>query len=103
MAARPLVYIQVAHSEQRAIGERLRRALLQSRYVAPGVESIAGKAKPPISPEVRYFSQADQAAASAVAKLVADELGVGTVVPIKLTTKDSTKKLPLEVWLPSDR
>lgn len=103
LAARPIVYIQVAHADQRATGERLRRALLQSRYVAPGVENVAGKARPPASAEVRYFSPADQAMASAVAQLVADELGDGRPVSTKLVAKDTTKKQPLEVWLPAGR
>lgn len=103
IASRPLVYIQVADEGQRAIGERLRSALLESRYVAPGVENIKGKAKPPASAEVRYFSRDDMDSAAAVARQVAVELGADTSVPIRLISRDTTRKQPLEVWLPSAR
>lgn len=103
IANRPLVYIQVASEVQRATGERIRRVLLESRYVAPGVENIAGKAKPPASAEVRYFSQEDSESAAAVARQVAVELGAGTTVPIRFVGRDTTTKQPLEVWLPPGR
>ena len=103
LAARPLVYIQVAYEAQRATGERLRRALLESRYVAPGVENIAGKAKPPATAEIRYFSQGDRESAAAVAQQVAAELGAGTAVPIRFVGRETTKKQPIEVWLPYGR
>ena len=66
-------------------------------------ENIAGKAKPPASAEVRYFSQGDRESAAAVAHQVAVELGGGTAVPIRFVGRDMTKKQPLEVWLPSGR
>ncbi|WP_343623583.1 hypothetical protein [Roseateles puraquae] len=101
LAARPLVYVQVAREEDRATGEQLRRALLQNRYVAPGVENIARKAIPPKTAEVRYFSPADQQVANDVAALATGELGATTAVPIKLVPRDTTKKQPLEIWLPA--
>lgn len=57
LAARPLVYVQVAREEDRATGEQLRRALLQNRYVAPGVENIARKAIPPRLRKYATFHQ----------------------------------------------
>ncbi len=100
LASRPLVYIQVGRSDQRDTGERLRDTLLQNRYVAPAIENIARNAKPPAAAEVRYFSPADASSASAVARLVAGELGTEGI-PIRLIPKETTRKLPLEVWLPT--
>lgn len=103
LAARPLVYIHITNEGDRSAGERLRRALLESQYVAPGVENIRRKAKPPASTEVRYFSHADRASAEAVARQIGVTLEADTTVAVKFQGKTAMKKLPIEVWLPESR
>lgn len=93
----PLVYIQVADGEQRSSGEALRSTLETKGFVVPGVENIAGKAKPPAVTEVRYYKDADTDDAESVAEAIKAQLS-GAEVVVRRIYRKAERKQPVEVW-----
>jgi hypothetical protein len=94
--ARPLVYLQFADASQRTEAQRLRAALAQAGYTAPGVEQVS---QVPAQHELRYFRQADKATAEAVVA----ELGrlglAGVAIRLAKGYESQIQRPQFELWL----
>jgi hypothetical protein len=97
-ALRPMVYIQVSSESQREAGKALQRSLRDGGFLAPGIENVAGKARIPKRPEVRFFRRSDARQAQSVAEIVSRELG-GSFISTHFIALEREQKPPIEVWL----
>ena len=62
-----LVYLHFADASQQATTERLRASLVKASYSAPGIEQVRAV---PSRSELRYFREADRAAAADLSRLL---------------------------------
>ncbi|MCW3107652.1 MAG: hypothetical protein JWQ09_2158 [Segetibacter sp.] len=83
----PRVYIQISGEDQRQVGKTVQSKLLQSGYLAPGVENIKGKANIPSKTEVRYYRDEEIEEASRIVHFLKD-------LKLGIEMRDSPVKVP---------
>ncbi|MDQ8020777.1 MAG: hypothetical protein REI94_02995 [Moraxellaceae bacterium] len=96
------IYIQYASEAQRQVVSQLRSIYSARGWIVPAAENIGGKAPPQL--QVRYFSQADEAAAAETWRLLSETAPFNTM---PMANGPRLLKLPappgqIEVWLPAD-
>jgi cell division protein FtsL len=90
-----LVYIQIGKPEDKRRAEDLRRALSAAGAIAPGIEVVPSL---PNRGEVRYFSNLDQVAAEATAKLTSTELRLPFIA--RFVQGHSSVRSHVEIYFP---
>lgn len=93
----PVVYIQIAREDQRALARTLVEKIAGLGYKAPGVELVesAGKMK---NNEIRYFRATDEAAAVVLQNMLKSE-GVDVKLAPIFRLSGQTREGTIELWL----
>ena len=94
----PTLSIQIASEDQRARAAQLQQAFARDGFPVAGIELRAGDS--PAVPEVRYFSDADRAAARSIAETAKRSgLGLAKVVQVaRAAPQAGEAPPPLELW-----
>jgi hypothetical protein len=99
----PRVYIQISDESQRSIGKSLQGALVNSNFLAPGVENVGRKGNTYIPPqtEVRYYREEELPDAQRLISIIKG-LNIGLPLnenPQKISgTGRGTRPGHFEVW-----
>lgn len=96
-AAQPLVYFQIASDSQRSSFIRAAAKLRIEGFIVPAVE-IVGDNRSPRNYQVRFFLEADRAAAAKVADSISQDLGRRVVSQLFRGYEKSVRRPTIEVW-----
>lgn len=98
-SGRGVVYIQIPNVATRAAAERVRKALQDAGYSAPGVEIIDPKFTPGTS-EIRYFNKQDDKSAEEIAGIAGAAGLPGPPYTVKLQDGFKAPAGQIELWFP---